>query len=194
LSLGDLAERQHGAAAGVGEEHIDSARALLQRQDLITEGIDVALRFGPLTDSLAKARRIRGWPRVLTASLDYLAMAGLPQTPGDLSAHAIILGPVSVSTNWVFRKGGTATSVRVDGRLRIAGNEGAIAAAVAGMGIVMTSSGACRRETESRSLVRILEDFDLGSLDLSAVFASGKVAKRAARAFTDYLIEALRDV
>jgi hypothetical protein len=51
--------------------------------------------------------------------------------------HDIILGPVSVTTNWSFRRdGGTATSVRVESRLRIAGNEGAIAAAIGGMGIV----------------------------------------------------------
>lgn len=76
---------------------------------------------------------------------------------------------------------------------RIAGTECAIAAAVAAMGIVMTSSGAVRREAESGSLVRVLEHWDLGSLDLSAVFVSGKAAKRAARAFTDYLIAVLRD-
>jgi DNA-binding transcriptional LysR family regulator len=36
------------------------------RQDLIAEGIDVALRFGPLLDSTIRARRIRASPRVLT--------------------------------------------------------------------------------------------------------------------------------
>src|SRR5215471_8834326 len=43
-----------------------------QRQDLVTEGVDVALRFGALSDSTATARRIRSWPRVLAASRTYL--------------------------------------------------------------------------------------------------------------------------
>jgi DNA-binding transcriptional LysR family regulator len=164
------------------------------RQDLVTEGIDVALRFGPLVDSTATVRHIRAWPRVLAASPDYLNKAGLPRTPADLSAHAIIIGPVSTTANWSFRKGGTTTSVRVDGRVRIAGNEGAIAAAVAGVGIVMTSSGSLRREFGERSLVRVLDDWDLGTLELSAVFAGGRTTKRAARVFTDFLVEALRNV
>jgi DNA-binding transcriptional LysR family regulator len=67
----------------------------------------------------------------------------------------------------------------VDGRLRIAGNEGAIAVAVAEMGIVMTSNGSCRREMDNAGLVRVLEDWDFGSMELSAVFASGRTSKRA---------------
>lgn len=164
------------------------------RQDLVTEGIDVALRFGPLADSTATVRHIRAWPRVLAASPDYLNEAGMPRTPADLSAHAIIIGPVSTTANWSFRKGGATTSVRVDGRLRIAGNEGAIAAAVAGVGIVMTSSGSLRREFDDGTLARVLGDWDLGTLELSAVFAAGRTTKRAARVFTDFLVEALRNV
>jgi DNA-binding transcriptional LysR family regulator len=163
------------------------------RQDLVTQGIDVALRFGPLSDSSVIIRHIRGWPLVLTASPAYLARAGFPQNPADLSAHDIVVGPVSANTNWSFRrKGGTTTSVRVEGRLRIAGNEGAIAAAVAGMGIVMTSSGAVRREMDGGQLARVLTDWDLGPLELNAVFPGGKTVKRSARAFTDYLVDALR--
>ncbi|MGB7036294.1 MAG: LysR substrate-binding domain-containing protein [Xanthobacteraceae bacterium] len=164
------------------------------RQDLVTEGIDVALRFGPLADSTATVRHIRAWPRVLAASPAYLMKAGQPCTPADLSAHVIVIGPVSTTANWSFRNGGTSTSVRVDGRVRIAGNEGAIAAAVAGIGIVMTSSGSLRREFGEGSLVRVLEDWDLGTMELSAVFAGGRTTKRAARVFADFMVEALRNI
>jgi DNA-binding transcriptional LysR family regulator len=119
---------------------------------------------------------------------------------GQFAAHACgpvgprdHLGAGQCEHELVFRKGGTTASVRVEGRLRIAGNEGAIAAAVAGMGIVTTSSGSCRREMDNGSLVRVLEDWDLGSMELSAVFAGDRTTKRAARAFTDHLIEDLRD-
>src|SRR6201994_339630 len=112
-----------------------------QRQDHIAEGVDVALRFGALVDSSDTARRIRSWPRVLVASPDYLARAGTPLIPTDLSGHELIVGPMKGHSSWTFRKDSTTTSVRAEGQLRIDGNEGAIAAAVAGMGIMMTSSG-----------------------------------------------------
>src|SRR4029077_18250695 len=62
-----------------------------QREDLVTEGVDVALRFGPLSDSTATVRKILAWPRVLAASRAYLDKAGVPLTPTDLAQHAIIL-------------------------------------------------------------------------------------------------------
>jgi DNA-binding transcriptional LysR family regulator len=70
-----------------------------QREDLVAEGVDVALRFGPLSDSTATVRRILAWPRVLAASRAYLDKAGAPHLrvwPGMRS----FLGPQAlVATN-----------------------------------------------------------------------------------------------
>src|ERR1700675_3944908 len=52
-----------------------------QREDLVAEGVDVALRFGPLPDSTATVRRILSWPRVLAASRAYLDKSGDPLVP-----------------------------------------------------------------------------------------------------------------
>jgi DNA-binding transcriptional LysR family regulator len=101
-----------------------------QREDLVAEGVDVALRFGPLSDSTATVRRILAWPRVLAASRAYLDKAGLPLTPTDLARHAIILGPASLGGHWSFRKGDTATSFQVEGKLTISASLGAVAGAV----------------------------------------------------------------
>jgi DNA-binding transcriptional LysR family regulator len=164
-----------------------------QRQDLVTEGVDVALRFGPLSASTATARRILAWPRVLVASRAYLDKAGAPVTPADLPQHAIILGPASLSGQWSFRKGDTAASLQVEGRLTIGASLGAIAAAVKGLGLVMTPFGACRWELERGELIRLLPEWDAGTVELNAVYASGRAAKPSARAFVDYLIAALRE-
>jgi DNA-binding transcriptional LysR family regulator len=164
-----------------------------QRDDLVAEGVDVALRFGPLSDSRATARKILAWPRVLVASRAYLDKAGVPLTPTDLAQHAIILGPASLSGHWSFRKGGTATSFQVEGKLTIRAGLGAISAAVEGLGIVMTPLGACRRELERGELVRLLPEWDAGTVELNAVYASGRAAKPSARAFVDYLVAALHE-
>src|SRR5262249_60019127 len=106
---------------------------------------------------------------------------------------AIILGPGSLSGQWSFRKGDTATSLQVEGKLTIGASLGAIAAAVKGLGIVMTQFGACRWELERGELIRLLPEWDAGTVELNAVYASGRAAKPAARAFVDYLITALRE-
>jgi DNA-binding transcriptional LysR family regulator len=113
-------------------------------------------------------------------------------SPADIAAHSVIVGPQGV-TDWSFRKGGTATSVRIDGRLKIPALEGALTAAAAGMGIVMVTAAAIRRELANGSLVPVLPDWDLGSVDLQAVFTQGRAAKPSARALVAYLIEALSD-
>jgi DNA-binding transcriptional LysR family regulator len=164
-----------------------------QREDLVAEGVDVALRFGPLSDSTATVRRVLTWPRVLVASRAYLDKAGIPLTPTDLNQHAIILGPASLGGHWSFRKSDTTTSFQVEGKLTIRASLGAVAAAVEGLGIVMTPLGACRRELESGELVRLLPEWDAGMVELNAVYPSGKAAKPAARAFVHYLIAALHE-
>jgi len=161
-----------------------------QRQDLVKEGVDVALRFGALTDSTATARKLVSWPRALVAAPSYLRTAPALNVPADLAAHAIIVGPRGVM-DWAFRKEGTTVSVRLEGRLRINDLQGAYLAAVEGMGIVLTTLSAFRREFASGALVQVLPEWDLGSVDVHAVFTSGRAAKPSARAIVAYLADIL---
>jgi DNA-binding transcriptional LysR family regulator len=162
-----------------------------QVQDLVAEGVDVALRFGTLPDSTATARRITAWPRVLVASPDYLARAAAPIAPAELAAHVLIVGPSPPGHHWTFARNGEIVAVRIDGRLTISLNEAATAAAVAGLGIVSMTLGGCRAELTSGKLVRVLPDWDMGLVVLHALFGVGRAAKPAARAFADFLIDTL---
>jgi DNA-binding transcriptional LysR family regulator len=161
-----------------------------QRQDLVKEGVDVAFRFGALTDSTATARKLVSWPRALVAAPSYLRTAPALNVPADLAAHAIIVGPRGVM-DWAFRKEGTTVSVRLEGRLRINDLQGAYLAAVEGMGIVLTTLSAFRREFASGALVQVLPEWDLGSVDVHALFTSGRAAKPSARAIVAYLADIL---
>ena len=71
--------------------------------DLIEEGIDVAVRIGPLADSTVIAKRVGEVRRVLVASPAYLAKRGTPKRPADLAAHDTILGIArSEPSEWRF--------------------------------------------------------------------------------------------
>jgi DNA-binding transcriptional LysR family regulator len=59
-----------------------------QRQDLVSEGVDVALRFGKLADSTAIARRLGAIGCVLVASPAYLNKHGMPESPADIADRA----------------------------------------------------------------------------------------------------------
>lgn len=161
-----------------------------QLQNLVTEGVDVGLRFGALPDSTATARRIAVWPRVLAASPAYLARAGMPRVPADLASHSVIVGPAH--QGWSFAKDGKTVAMRLEGRLAVTLNEVSTEAAVAGLGIVSMTLMGCRREMEAGTLVRLLPDWDMGDIELNAVFAAGRAAKPAARAFAEFLASGFR--
>jgi DNA-binding transcriptional LysR family regulator len=158
------------------------------RQDFVAEGVDVGMRFGSLPDSMAMAKRIASWPRVIIAAPSYLARTGTPTTPADLAAHSVIVAPSRLGRSWSFNKKGKTTLVTVNGRLVVTYNEVGIAAAVAGLGLVSMTIGAAKRELAEGALVRVLADWDMGEIELHAVFPAGRAAKPAARAFVDFLI------
>jgi DNA-binding transcriptional LysR family regulator len=163
-----------------------------QRQDLLGDGVDVALRFGPLSDTSATARKIATVRRLLAAAPAYLDRAGTPRKPADLADHAIILGPAGLDPGaWTFRRDTHVITTRVEGRLTISANEGAIAAAVAGLGIVSTGLWGCLAEVRSGALVQVLPDWPMETAEVHAVFPAGRAAKPAARAFADYLARGL---
>jgi DNA-binding transcriptional LysR family regulator len=156
-------------------------------QDLVTEGIDVAFRFGPLPDSSAIARKIVDAPRILAAAPSYLAERGTPRMPSDLARHAVIFGPAHLSPMLSFGKDGRLASVRIDSQLTVTINEGAVASAVAGLGIAASSMISMRHELDNGTLVHVLPDWDFGSMEVNALFVNGKTTKPAARAFADFL-------
>jgi DNA-binding transcriptional LysR family regulator len=165
-----------------------------QRQDLVGESVDVAVRVGPLADSTAVARRIGVVHRVLVASPAYLEKAGTPRAPSDLPNHAVIIGPAGQSSEgWTFRRDGKATSVRVEGRFMLNGADGATAAAVAGLGILSTGHLSCLAELDSGALVRVLPDWEMGSADINVILPAGRAAKPSARAFADFVSAAFQE-
>jgi DNA-binding transcriptional LysR family regulator len=162
------------------------------RQALISEGVDVAFRFGPLDDSTATARRLGSIQRVLVASPAYLRRAGRPKVPADLNSHALLVGPMAAD-RWTFEKNGRQVSLRPEGRVVVSANEGAVAAAVAGLGIASTGIIAARKPLANRKLVRVLPDWETGSVEVHAVFPAGRATKAAARALADHMLGAFAD-
>lgn len=159
-----------------------------RRQDLLRDGVDVAVRFGTLDDSGATARRLGFNEHVLVAAPDYLRRAGTPQAPCDIKGHQIIIGPAgAVSTAWTFERDGQAVTVKVAARVQTNLNEGAVMAAANGLGLLSTGLLGCRAELDSGALVRVLPDWRMASVELHAVFPAARAAKASARAFADYL-------
>jgi DNA-binding transcriptional LysR family regulator len=156
--------------------------------DLVAEGIDVTLRMGALPDSSAVARKLMGGRRSVFATPAYLARAGEPRTPGELAEHETIIYS-QLSNIWSFSRDGTEASVTVRGRVRVSAAEGLRAAVLADMGLTIGSDWMFVPELASGEIKRVLADWSLPSIDLWAVFPTGRMVSAKARAFAAFVEE-----
>jgi DNA-binding transcriptional LysR family regulator len=111
-------------------------------------------------------------------------------SPDALIGHRIVYGPAAaVSTAWAFTEKGITTTVPIEPNISFSDNEGAVAAAKAGLGITSIGYWACRRELEEGSLVPILTDWSMASTKVHAYFPLGRATRTSARAFINFLLE-----
>ncbi|CCV08096.1 hypothetical protein MESS2_720002 [Mesorhizobium metallidurans STM 2683] len=80
--------------------------------DLVAEGIDLALRVGPLKDSSMIARKLADGFGGLFASRAYLDRQGVPKTIEDLTGHRLI--GFGRATSAKMRRGGKLVDVPFD--------------------------------------------------------------------------------
>lgn len=161
------------------------------RQNLVADGADVAIRLGKLDDSVFGARKLAVLDRLLVASPDYLNARGIPKTPADLAGHDCIFGPGAFSReSWMFKRNHTMISVDVEGRIRTNSGPGVFASVMAGLGIAMASTVMCAAEIESGALVALLPGYRLEPVEVHAVFPGGPRPSAKVRAFVDYLAAA----
>ncbi|HEX8553682.1 MAG TPA: LysR family transcriptional regulator [Sphingomonas sp.] len=163
-----------------------------RRVDLLDEGVDLAIRLGPLEDSSFVSRRLASAPRYIVASPRYLEQHGSPDSPAQLTQHRIVSDRSPGDPVWTFSGGRDGeTSVKLQARVVTTSTEGTVAAVLAGLGLASLSEFACRAELGRGELRRVLADFSLSRMDVHAVMPSGRRSPAKARAFLDHLVETL---
>jgi DNA-binding transcriptional LysR family regulator len=127
--------------------------------DLVDEGVDVAIRVGPLADSGLVARPLKPYGMVICAAPAYLQRMGTPQHPDDLVDHQCLgFTPWSRRGGWTL--GRTDTPPRGWPVSRFQSNNGLALrmAALEGFGIVMQSSVMLGGDVAAGRLVEILHE------------------------------------
>jgi len=162
--------------------------------DPVEEGYDVAVRIGHLSDSSLIARRLAPAPLALMASPGYVARAGAPEHPAQLSEHACIVDRNKPTPNqWRFTRGEETVEARIDGRLSLNGARAAVAAACNGAGIACSPAWAAKPALERGDVVPLLPDWSPDHRDLWAVFPSNRYLAHRVRLFVDFLADWFKD-
>jgi DNA-binding transcriptional LysR family regulator len=157
--------------------------------DIAAGQADVAVRFGPLADSMLTARKIGETRRVIVAAPEYLARHGTPRVPEDLHAHnCLSFNFRRAEPIWPFRREGRDFTLSVHGSIEANNGETLGQLAAIGVGITRVGTFSVVEEIADGRLVPILETYNPGDVELiHAVFVGGANTPARVRAFVDFL-------
>jgi molybdate transport repressor ModE-like protein len=155
---------------------------------LAEEGIDVALRVGPLEDSGLIARRLDDIQLVVCAAPDYLRRRGEPATPDDLTEQDCLgFGDVPGVAEWTFQDGAARRAVRISTRLCANDLDALVRAALAGVGLVRVPSWQVAHFLADGRLQIVLEAYQRPPTPLSILTLRNRLRLPKVRAFVDFL-------
>jgi DNA-binding transcriptional LysR family regulator len=186
-----------GRLGGFLQRHPDLTLELITREqigDLVSDGIDVAVRFGTPTGASLVARKLVD-TRVLTvAAPAYLARHGRPKHPQDLAGHACIHfrdPTTSQPFPWEFHKNGKMLAVKTMSRLMLSDAGTMFTECMAGTGIGQVNENAVRHYLEQGHLIELFPEWNGETFPLYALYPSRQNPPARVRAFIDFIVQTI---
>ncbi len=162
--------------------------------DLVSEGIDLALRIGPLPDSGLVALKVGELRRVICASPALLERVGRPAHPSELSSLPCVrMQNLSRSSTWTFERNGKRLPVKVSGAISCNQIAASIAACESSAGFGQFLSYQVDDALRQGRLVRVLQEFEMSDIPVNVVYPGGRFRTARQRAMASMLRDALRE-
>jgi len=162
-----------------------------ERIDLVREGVDVAIRLGPLGDSSMKLRVLGSSQRLMVAAPSYLAKRGRPLAPRDLRDHeGIRMSNIAGSDTLMLQTStGEHHEVSFGGGLRVDHGLAAREALVAGRGVAPAHQWLVEDLLAEGRLEVILSGYSPPAVPLSMLIVPERAAIARVRLLVDFLGE-----
>lgn len=194
------------APVDVGDEILSSILSKMRRQwpkvqvelvlmnryvDLVAEGVDVAIRTGPLKDSTLVAKNVGIARWAVFASPDYLDSAPPLDSPLELRHHCCLQFSPLGKEIWTLHTTSSSLTVPMLGQVQ-ANDVGLITAmALAGDGVALLPVYLCRRACEEGRLVNVLPEWHGKDDPIHIVYPRQRFMAPKLRAFIDTAAEVL---
>jgi DNA-binding transcriptional LysR family regulator len=163
--------------------------------DVSEEPYDVAIYIGRVRNEQLPVRRLATLPRGVYASPAYLERKGVPQKPADLLHHdCVALESQLADRLWVVESPENGRPVNVSPRMTVSDIVTAREMAIAGVGLSILTHVIGEADVKENRLVRVLPDWQLPTVDLSATFLERRHMPVRVRAFIDMLAHAIKTV
>jgi DNA-binding transcriptional LysR family regulator len=161
--------------------------------DIVREGVDCVLRWGPLPDSDMIARRVAILERLTCAAPDYLDRFGLPVGLDALAGHRMI-GLHSLTTRSLrpmeFVVDGISRTMTLPVTISVTGTESYLATARLGLGLVQVPRFHAAIDLERGTLVQVLSEFPPSPMPVSLLYPRNRQLSPRVRAFIDWTVRA----
>jgi DNA-binding transcriptional LysR family regulator len=158
--------------------------------DLLEEGFDGCIRFGPLEDSSQVARRLTHGQAMMVASPTLPGLDGL-QRPEDLRRFDL----VGLAAPWPgglpLQNGSEDIVLPYEPPLRLGSHLAVRDAVVAGAGIAALPGIVARPDIATGRLVRVLPDWSIPRKAIYFVYPSAQSVTARLRVFIDHLARAM---
>lgn len=158
-------------------------------RDMVRDEVDLALRFGVLSDSGLVARKLASTHRIICAAPSYLRKSAAPQTPHDLAQHNCL--PFNAngqrSETWGLQRGAERIDVKVQSDRWVNDNSLAQHWAVAGGGLLFISELNVRAALDAGQLLRVLPEWASEVYDLHAVLPGRRFVPKRIEALLAFL-------
>ncbi len=157
--------------------------------DIVNEGYDCAVRVGEMPDSNLVSVRLADNRRLCVAAPAYLARAGTPLTPAELSRHACLTlsSDASQTRGWAFLVDGELVHLRPSGPLDCSDGQVLHEWCLQGLGIAWRSTWEVEGDIASGKLVDVLQEHAAPPNGIYAVFTQRKHLPLRVRLWIDYI-------
>jgi len=160
-------------------------------EDLVADGIDLAIRVSPEHDSNSVVKHVAGTSLVCAGSRIYFDQHGIPTVPEDLVNHnCLIYGDM---TNWTFHGPEGKISVPVKGNLSSNTMDTILTGVHSGVGIGMFTKASMKSEFGHSNVITILDEFINEPRDISLIWPRRKFVSVRVRRVTDYFATMLAE-
>ncbi len=154
--------------------------------DIVSEGIDLAIRGAQMSDSSLVAKKLGPSPEVLCATKEYLEKAAPLTAPEDLAKHNCIV--LNENYNWEFKVDGKTIHQRVSGSFQTNYSEALIEAVKDSLGLGMICYWQAHKELQAGELMLVLPEFAPGRYQtLYAVYPSRRHLPIKTKVLIEYL-------
>lgn len=191
----DLSSKYLGAIiAEFLVEHVDISIELDASDrvvDLIEEGYDLAVRFGPMPESTLIARKLCTLHQYMCAAPSYLAKRGTPTTIEELEEHDRLLFQPTSRTTWTLVNGEQTYEFGRPGHFSSNNIAAVRDVAVAGGGVALMSDFIVACDILQGKLVKIMPEWIGRETDMHAVYPARQNLPPRLQLFLDHLAKAL---